>query len=49
MSAADLNGKQGKVVGSQGEHVKVRFVDVGVKALKAQNLKLVEALPDHYS
>merc|ERR1711971_1364693 len=41
LSAADLNGKQGEVVGFQGERVIVRFADVGQIALTPGHLKLL--------
>merc|ERR1712232_377453 len=43
LNAAVLNGKQGAVVGFQAERVKVQFAAEGAKALKPENLKLVEA------
>jgi len=43
LSAADLNDKQGEVIGFQGERITVRFAEVGDKALKPGNLKLVKA------
>jgi len=42
LSAAELNGKQGIVIGPQGERIRVKFDDpVGEKALKPANLKVV--------
>ncbi len=43
LSSVALNGLRGKVVGFQGERVKVEF-SVGGKALKPANLKLVQVL-----
>jgi len=42
-AGAAFNGKQGKVLGIQGDRVRVEFAESGEKALKGANLKLVEA------
>lgn len=46
LSAADLNGQQGRVVGPQpeAERFRVQFAD-GEKALKPENLKVIERVP----
>lgn len=46
LSTEALNGQQGRVLGPQGERVRVEFAAPhGEKALKAANLKVLEASP----
>jgi len=42
-AGAAFNGKKGKVLGLQGDRVRINFGEEGEKALKAANLKVVEA------
>lgn len=41
LSAPTFNGLQGKVLGEQGDRIRIDFPEHGVKALKPANLKLV--------
>lgn len=41
LSAPTFNGLQGKVLGEQGDRIRIDFLEHGVKALKPANLKLV--------
>merc|ERR1712066_383205 len=43
--APEFNGRRGKVLGPQGDRIRVQFAD-GEKALRPANLKVVEAAED---